>query len=82
VLIGIAASRFGTGDPLTSKTLCLHIPALLPSLHWDLEISPIVQSAAFAGLGLLYCRSGHRLMSELLLDELTRKPSSQTSECR
>ena len=33
-LLGIAASNLGTADPLTSKTLCLHVPALLPPSHW------------------------------------------------
>lgn len=61
ILLGISASRLGSADPLTSKTLCLHLPALLPPVHWDLEISPLVQSAALAGLGLLYCGSGKSL---------------------
>ena len=48
---GVSASKLGTADPLTSKTLCLHLPALLPVAHWDLDISPLVQAAALAGLG-------------------------------
>ena len=31
---------------------------------------------------MLYCGTGHRLISEFLLDELMRKPTGQTSECR
>jgi hypothetical protein len=34
VLIGCAASKIGSVDPLLSKTLCLHIPALLPPQVW------------------------------------------------
>jgi len=40
--VGLAASRLGSADPLLSKTLCLHIPALLPAQHWDIDISPQV----------------------------------------
>ena len=42
LLVGLAASRLGSADPLLSKTLCLHIPALLPAQHWDIDISPQV----------------------------------------
>lgn len=82
VLIGVAASKIGTADPLLSKTLCLHLPSLLPAQHWDIEISPMVQCAAIIGLGFLYCRSGHRLIIQFLLEELTRKPTSDRCECR
>eukprot|EP01039_Chlorochromonas_danica_P006497 gene6497-7163_t len=75
VLIGVAASKIGSADSLFSKTLCLHLPSLLPAQHWDIEISPAVQSAALIGLGLLYFRSSHRLIVEFLLEELSRKPS-------
>jgi anaphase-promoting complex subunit 1 len=82
VLIGVAASKIGTADPLLSKTLCLHLPSLLPAQHWDIEISPMVQCAAIIGLGFLYCRSGHRLIIQFLLEELTRRPTSDRCECR
>jgi anaphase-promoting complex subunit 1 len=59
-------------DPLLSKTLCLHIPALLPPQHWDIDIPPLVQCSALVGLGLLYCGSGHRLMTEFLLAEVRK----------
>jgi len=41
--------RLGSADPLLSRTLCLHLPALLPSQHWDIDISPLVQTAALTG---------------------------------
>ena len=37
ILLGIAASRIGKTDERTSKTLCLHIPFLLPP-NYDVEI--------------------------------------------
>ena len=82
VLIGMAAARRGSADSRTSKTLCLHLPALLPARHWDIEISPLVQIASLVGLGLLHAGSGHRLMAEFLLAELSRKPSSDRCDTR
>jgi hypothetical protein len=82
VLIGFAASRMGTCDPFTSKTLCLHLPSLLPPLRCDIEISATVQCAALSGLGLLYCGSSNRLMVEFLLGELMRTPTSDRYDNR
>lgn len=62
--------------------LCLHLPGLLPSRHADVEISSIVQTAALTGLGLLHCRTGHRLMIEFFLAELTRKSTSDHCDTR
>lgn len=82
VLIGVAASKIGSSDSIFSKTLCLHLPSLLPPQHWDIEISPVIQCGALVGLGFLYCRSLHRLMVEFLLEELSRKPTSDRCENR
>ncbi len=83
LLIGMAAAKVGSADTLLSKTLCLHLPALLPPrINCDIEISPIVQTAALTGLGLLHAGSGHRLMTEFLLAEISRKPTSDCCETR
>lgn len=82
VLIGSAASKIGSADPFLSKTISLHLPALLPAQHVDIEISPLVQAAALVGLGLLHCASGHRLMSEFLLSELSRRTQSDRCDSR
>lgn len=82
VLIGTAASKIGSADPLHLKTLSLHLPPLLPAQHGEIEISPSVQAAALVSLGLLHCASGHRLMTEFLLAELSRSPMSDRCECR
>ena len=81
-LLGISASKLGSADSRISKTLCLHLPSLLPSRHWDIDISPLVQTAALAGLGLLHAGSGHRLITEFLLAELSRRPTSDRCDCR
>ncbi|KAF1332168.1 Anaphase-promoting complex subunit, partial [Globisporangium splendens] len=59
-----------------SKMLCLHIPSLLPPPFADFSVPASTQTAALLGLGVLYQATGHRLMTELLLTEITRSPSS------
>lgn len=82
ILIGISASKMGSMDSVLSKTLCLHIPSLLQSKHSEIEIAPTVQTAAFVGLGLLYYGSGHRLMVEFLLTDLSRISLSDKGDHR
>ena len=82
VLIGISASKMGSADPFVSKTMCLHLPTLLPPMHSELDISSIVQSSALTGLGLLYCKTGNRLMTEFLLNELTKTHSTDKYDNR
>lgn len=47
-------------DPAVSKMLFLHLPTRHPTNFPELEISPLVQSAALFGVGLLYQGSSHR----------------------
>lgn len=76
VLLGMAASKRATCDPSVSKMLCLHIPSLLPPPFTEMDVSSVAQIAAVAGVGILYQGSAHRLMTEFLLGEIGRKPSS------
>ena len=50
----------GTMDPVVSKMLNMHAPSLSPGAFLELELSPMVQSAALLGLGLLFRGSCHR----------------------
>ncbi|GLD95101.1 hypothetical protein PINS_up003726 [Pythium insidiosum] len=59
-----------------SKMLCLHIPSLLPAPFAEFSVPASTQTAALLGLGILYQGTGHRLMTELLLAEITRAPST------
>ncbi|DBA03173.1 TPA: hypothetical protein N0F65_003893 [Lagenidium giganteum] len=59
-----------------SKMLCLHIPSLLPPPFAEFSVPASTQTAALLGLGILYQGTGHRLMTELLLTEIIRSPSS------
>ena len=75
ILIGSAASKMGSMDDSLSRTLCLHIPFLLPP-SFEIEISMPIQSAAILGAGLLYFGTSHRLMTEMILSQIGRKPLS------
>ncbi|OWZ23875.1 Anaphase-promoting complex subunit [Phytophthora megakarya] len=71
----------GTGLELAlersvSKMLCLHVPSLLPPPFGGFSVPASTQTAALLGLGILYQGTGYRLMTELLLAEITRSPSS------
>jgi anaphase-promoting complex subunit 1 len=67
VLLGMAAAHHGTLNPVISKMLYLHIPARHPPSFPELELPPLVQSAALMAVGLLYQGSAHRLTTEILL---------------
>eukprot|EP00826_Nyctotherus_ovalis_P059223 TRINITY_DN8216_c0_g2_i1.p1 TRINITY_DN8216_c0_g2~~TRINITY_DN8216_c0_g2_i1.p1 ORF type:complete len:337 (-),score=71.87 TRINITY_DN8216_c0_g2_i1:1591-2601(-) len=62
-------------DDSLSRTLCLHIPFLLPP-SFEIDISMPIQSAAILGAGLLYFGTSHRLMTEMILSQIGRKPLS------
>jgi anaphase-promoting complex subunit 1 len=76
LLLGMAASRRGSGHAAASRVLFLHVPARHPPGFPELELPPLVQAAAVAGVGLLYSGTGHRLMAEVLLTELAAAPGS------
>lgn len=82
ILIGVSISKMATADAMVAKTLFLHLPSLIPTPHWGIEISPTVQCAALVGIGFLFTRSCNRLMIQFLLEELFRKPTSDRCECR
>ena len=56
----MAAAKRGTSDSTISKMLFLHVPTRHPAVYPELELSPLVQSAALLGVGLLYQGSCHR----------------------
>jgi anaphase-promoting complex subunit 1 len=77
LLVGLCATKRATQDQSVSKVCFLHLPAKHPPSYPDLEVPSIVQSAALFAVGLLYQGSSHRLMCEILLSEVTARPSSQ-----
>lgn len=77
VILGLAASHVSSMDAGLTRTCCVHIPSMLPATFSDVEVSSSVQCSAVLSLGLLYAGSGHRMMTELLVAEIGRKPSDR-----
>ncbi|CAD8214154.1 unnamed protein product [Paramecium pentaurelia] len=73
VLLGIGASRIGTCDEPTQKSLTVHIPSLIPSVY-DLELPSNVSTSALCSLGFLFMASGNRNFTEVALGLIGRKP--------
>eukprot|EP00929_Paragymnodinium_shiwhaense_P083242 TRINITY_DN44284_c0_g1_i2.p1 TRINITY_DN44284_c0_g1~~TRINITY_DN44284_c0_g1_i2.p1 ORF type:complete len:1758 (-),score=323.25 TRINITY_DN44284_c0_g1_i2:1654-6927(-) len=82
VILGMAASHKGTMNTNLIRMCCVHIPSMLPSAYSDLEVASPVQCAAVVGLGLLFAKSGHRMMTELLVAEMGRRPSDRSRHDR
>ncbi|KAL5269784.1 hypothetical protein ACHWQZ_G003299 [Mnemiopsis leidyi] len=77
LLLGLGVTNKGTQDETTTKLFSIHIPALLPPTAVPLELDHLVQTAAIAGLGLVFIGSAHRRMAEILLDEIGRAPGPE-----
>ncbi len=73
LLLGLACSYAGSQDLLITKVLSLHTHALLPLGSMELNASPIVQSSALVGLGLVYVASRNLRMADVTLSEIGRK---------
>eukprot|EP00899_Mesostigma_viride_P028297 jgi/Mesvir1/8652/Mv02596-RA.1 len=80
LLLGAAAACRGSMHSSISKILFLHIPGRHPSSYPELELSPLVQAAALLSVGLLYQGSAHRLMTEILLDEIGKRPGGESAQ--
>jgi anaphase-promoting complex subunit 1 len=77
VLLGMSANKRGTCDLSVSKMLCLHIPSLFPTSFSSIDVASESQIAAVTGIGLLYQKSSHRLMTEFLLNEIGKRPTNE-----
>ncbi|KAI1151644.1 hypothetical protein F4825DRAFT_349765 [Nemania diffusa] len=70
LLLGLAASYIGTMDSLITRLLSVHVTRLLPRGAAELNLSPLTQTTGIMGIGLLYCNSQHRRMSEIMMSEI------------
>ena len=70
LLLGLAASYIGTMDSLITRLLSVHATRMLPRGAAELNLSPLTQTSGIMGIGLLYCNSQHRRMSEIMLSEV------------
>ncbi|KAL8771736.1 MAG: hypothetical protein Q9209_002927 [Squamulea sp. 1 TL-2023] len=69
-LLGISASYLGTMDGNITRLLSVHVTRMLPPGAAELNLSPLTQTSGIMGIGLLYCNSQHRRMSEIMLSEI------------
>lgn len=70
LLLGTSASRLGTMDLMITKLLSVHVPRLLPPGAAELNLSSLTQTAGLMSIGLLYHKTQHRRMSEILVSEV------------
>ncbi|KAF8860636.1 hypothetical protein BDZ45DRAFT_800579 [Acephala macrosclerotiorum] len=70
LLLGLAASYIGTMDNLITRLLSVHVTRMLPVGAAELNLSPLTQTTGIMGIGLLYCNTQHRRMSEIMVSEI------------
>lgn len=70
LLLGLSASYIGTMDTLITRLLSVHVTRMLPPGAAELNISPLTQTSGIMGIGILYCGSQNRRMSEIMLSEM------------
>ena len=70
LLLGLSASYLGTMDTLITRLLSVHVTRMLPPGAAELNLSPLTQTTGIMGIGLLYCNTQHRRMSEVMLSEI------------
>ncbi|KAK3938987.1 hypothetical protein QBC46DRAFT_355443 [Diplogelasinospora grovesii] len=70
LLLGLAASYLGTMDSLITRLLSVHVTRMLPRGAAELNLSKHMQTTGIMGIGLLYCHSQHRRMSEIMMSEI------------
>ena len=70
LLLGLAASYLGTMNILITRVLSVHVMRMLPPNAAELNLSPLTQTSGIMGIGLLYCNTQHRRMSEIMISEM------------
>ena len=79
LLLGLAASFLGTMDTLVTRLLSVHVTRMLPPGAAELNLSPLTQTSGIMGIGLLYCNTQHRRMSEIMLSEMENTEDEEGS---
>lgn len=80
LLLGLAASYIGTMDSLITRLLSVHVTRMLPRGAAELNLSPLTQTTGIMGIGLLYCNSQHRRMSEIMMSEIQHVETEDDEE--
>ena len=79
LLLGLAASYLGTMDTLITRLLSVHVTRMLPPGAAELNLSPLTQTTGIMAIGLLYCGTQHRRMSEIMLSEMENTEQDDNS---
>ena len=79
LLLGLSASYLGTMDTLITRLLSVHVTRMLPQGAAELNLSPMTQTTGIMGIGLVYCNSQHRRMSEVMLSEIENVEQEEVS---
>ncbi|OJD15168.1 hypothetical protein AJ78_04563 [Emergomyces pasteurianus Ep9510] len=79
LLLGLSVSYIGTMDTLITRLLSVHVTRMLPPGAAELNLSPLTQTTGIMGIGLLYCNSQHRRMSEVMLSEMENTDQEEPS---
>jgi anaphase-promoting complex subunit 1 len=70
LLLGLAVSHLGTMDSLITRLLSVHVTKMLPRGAAELNLSHYTQTSGIMGIGMLYCNTQHRRMSEIMMSEI------------
>ncbi|WFD27606.1 Anaphase-promoting complex subunit 1 [Malassezia nana] len=70
LVLGLAASLIGTGDPVARQVMAVQAAAFLPAGSVPLHMAPLTQSAGLLGMGLVFCGTDHRWTAARLAAEL------------
>lgn len=79
LLLGLSASYMGTMDTLITRLLSVHVTRMLPQGAAELNLSPLTQTSGIMGIGLLYCNTQHRRMSEIMMSEMENTDQDDVS---
>lgn len=79
LLLGLAASYLGTMNILITRVLSVHVMRMLPPNAAELNLSPLTQTSGIMGIGLLYCNTQHRRMSEIMISEMENAEDGDNS---
>ncbi|KAL9601000.1 MAG: hypothetical protein Q9219_002822 [cf. Caloplaca sp. 3 TL-2023] len=78
-LLGLSASYLGTMDTNITRLLSVHVTRMLPAGAAELNLAPATQTSCIMGIGLLYCNTQHRRMSEIMLSEMENTEQEENS---
>lgn len=70
LVLGLAASFVGTGDPVARQIMAVQVAAFLPAGSVPLHMAPLTQSAGLLGMGLVFCGTDHRWTAARLAAQL------------